>query len=386
MATLSAGYVFGASETVTNAKLASLVNSGTVTGITQADMTTGIGTIATQGSAPSDTDSLWLDTSFSPYALKFYNGSAWVPVARWGQLRNNTAQSATAGMVVVIDTAANNSFTFASTEGNNFAPSIVLGTIAASAQGFVVDQGEGILCLLEVSASAGSFIRTSTASGKSTPIGSLAAGVFGIVTTPGTASATCKLFGIAGAGASVSDNNIWTGSNTFNSTVGLQGVTTLTTASASTTNWSPIVNIITAASGTSATGTTAFPKDDSIPQNNEGDEFISASITPKNTKHRLNIQVVLYGAVSAGGYVQAALFQDSTANALAAANCNAGSNQVVPLVINYDMEAGTTSSTTFKVRAGGTSGTFTRNGESSGQFYGGVFLSTIRIVEYKLTT
>lgn len=135
-----------------------------------------------------------------------------------------------------------------------------------------------------------------------------------------------------------------------------------------------------------ATGTTTMPFDDTIPQNTEGVEFITRTITPKSTTNILVIEAVLFlSHTSASGNLQAALFQDSTANALAAAasyQTTATGPLMVP--ISHAMVSGTTSSTTFKIRAGsGVAGTTTFNGQSSARFFGAITKSFIKITEYK---
>ena len=80
--------------------------------------------------------------------------------------------------------------------------------------------------------------------------------------------------------------------------------------------------------------------------------------------------------------VIAALFQDSTANALAAAVSWTGAATVEgQIFLDYTMVSGTTTTTTFKVRAGGASGTVTFNGISGGREFGGAYNSSIVITE-----
>lgn len=132
-----------------------------------------------------------------------------------------------------------------------------------------------------------------------------------------------------------------------------------------------------------ATGTTTIPADDTIPQNTEGDQYMSLSITPKSATSKLIITVNWYGAINQAASIIVALFQDSTANALAVAAVsppNAGYFTSVPL--QYTMTSGTTSATTFKVRAGMQSaGTTTFNGAASARYFGGAYASSIVITE-----
>lgn len=137
--------------------------------------------------------------------------------------------------------------------------------------------------------------------------------------------------------------------------------------------------------GAVATGTTVIPFDDSIPQSGEGDQYMSLAITPKSATSTLKITVVWNGTnsnVGPDGMI-IALFQDSTADALAAAtNIIFGAGNNVQVILVWEMTSGTTSATTFKVRAGsGSVGTTTFNGFSGGRIFGGVLASSITIEE-----
>lgn len=123
--------------------------------------------------------------------------------------------------------------------------------------------------------------------------------------------------------------------------------------------------------------------DDSIPQNTEGKEFMTLAITPKSASSKLLIDVVICGAPTSAAAVTVALFQDSTANALATNGVymSAGTGQIIANCKHY-MTAGTTSATTFKVRAGAHSGNFTLNGvNNTTRVYGGAGSSSITITE-----
>lgn len=141
--------------------------------------------------------------------------------------------------------------------------------------------------------------------------------------------------------------------------------------------------MVSTVTGAVATGTTTMPMDDTIPQNTEGDQYMTLAITPTNSTNKLEISVVVNYAHSAVGHVTAALFQDTTASALAAADVVAQTADVLR-VINFThvMDAGTTSATTFKVRVGSESaGTLTFNGFSGARKLGGVLASSIVIKE-----
>lgn len=134
------------------------------------------------------------------------------------------------------------------------------------------------------------------------------------------------------------------------------------------------------------TTTSLIPHDDTIPQNTEGGEMMTRAITPKSTTNVLEIHISLYATHSAAAWTMtAALFQDSTANALAAKGATVSTGTgAADLSLVYSMVAGTTSSTTFKVRAGtDVAGTTTFNGQSGARRYGAIVKSSIVIREYK---
>lgn len=144
-----------------------------------------------------------------------------------------------------------------------------------------------------------------------------------------------------------------------------------------------IRQVVNVQDGEVATGTTTIPADDTIPQNTEGDEYITLAITPLSPSSKLLIEAVVMLASSAGGVMQAALFQDTTADALAVGIQQiSGANAQSAIVIRHYMTAGTNSSTTFKIRAGlNVGGTTTFNGAVATRRYGGTMASSITITE-----
>lgn len=136
-----------------------------------------------------------------------------------------------------------------------------------------------------------------------------------------------------------------------------------------------------------ATGTTLTPNDNTIPQNTEGDQYMSVTITPKSTTNTLVITSTIVASSSAANIVfTSALYQDSVANALAAVPFFTNGATFVPNTwsFTHTMAAGTTSATTFKVRLGGQSaGTTTFNGVNGAGLYGAITKSSMVITEYK---
>lgn len=149
-----------------------------------------------------------------------------------------------------------------------------------------------------------------------------------------------------------------------------------------------VLQVVNSQDGAVATGTTVMVWDDTIPQNTEGDQYMSLAITPASATNKLKIEVVVYSANSNAGNLQliAGLFQDSTADALAVGSIVQINSEtsVHPIVFTHYMTSGTTSSTTFKVRAGAAgAGTTTFNGTASARKFGGVMASSITITEIK---
>jgi hypothetical protein len=135
--------------------------------------------------------------------------------------------------------------------------------------------------------------------------------------------------------------------------------------------------------GAVATGTTILPYDDTIPQNTEGDQYISLAITPTNTASTLEIIVELSLSSSASVGISTALFQDAAVGALSAIQHSSNTSQIYPVVLIHYMVAGTTSATTFKVRSGPDVGaTITFNGISGARRMGSLMASRITVREY----
>ncbi len=132
--------------------------------------------------------------------------------------------------------------------------------------------------------------------------------------------------------------------------------------------------------------TTVIPIDATIPQNTVGNEIVTVAITPTSATNRLRIEAICE-MVNAGANLDCAmaLFQDATANALAGAIKQLGGSGVYSqIVLSYEMAAGTTSATTFKIRIGPGSGTIYVNGNASNRIFGGVSAVRLRVTEIKV--
>lgn len=110
---------------------------------------------------------------------------------------------------------------------------------------------------------------------------------------------------------------------------------------------------------TSVAVTSGFPKDNTIPQQTEGVEVMTVSITPTKATNLLEIYAFVWGQRDDNACdLEMAFFRDSTANAIAACEGiyqpTTGGDNVGTLTTV--VTAGSTSATTFKLRCGQISG------------------------------
>lgn len=209
------------------------------------------------------------------------------------------------------------------------------------------------------------------------------AGILTFLATPSSANLAAAVTNETGSGLLVFD----TAPTLSNPVVGTQSAFDNSTKAASTAYADRIAvqQVVSTITGAVATGTTTIPFDDTIPQNTEGDQYMSLAITPKSATSKLIIAVAMNASNNAGGGIgmTAALFQDSTANAVAVAwGTIHAATYPVCVAFCYTMTSGTTSATTFKVRGGSNAvGTTTFNGQNGTRIYGGALASSIIIME-----
>lgn len=133
---------------------------------------------------------------------------------------------------------------------------------------------------------------------------------------------------------------------------------------------------------------TTIPLDDSIPQNNEGTEILTASITPKSTSNRIRVTFQGSGTHTVNDATAiAALFRDSVADALAAihfleSGADTTTDRTFPLPLVFEHAPATLSAITYKIRVGlSASGNLRFNGSSSARLFGGVSRATLVVEE-----
>lgn len=151
-----------------------------------------------------------------------------------------------------------------------------------------------------------------------------------------------------------------------------------------------VVQVVNTQTGAVSSNNTAFPNDDTIPQNTEGSEVMTLAITPTSATNKLKIDVVVNCAQASGYATALALFQDTTVGALAASwstGSSGSANYPNQIILTHYMTAGTVSATTFKARLGvyySSTDTTTFNGANAGRIFGGVMASSITITEIKV--
>lgn len=164
--------------------------------------------------------------------------------------------------------------------------------------------------------------------------------------------------------------------------------TSLVGYNASTALSGSVIQTVKTAYGTySSAGSTAMPIDNTTPQNTEGVALsgLDTSITPNNASNRLRITVKVNIATAGANAFGVALYQDSTASALKGTIVGiSNDSSPVQAVLIHEMAAGTTISTTFKVRVGTNGGNAVHfNGNTSGSLFNSIMDSIMIIEEIK---
>lgn len=121
------------------------------------------------------------------------------------------------------------------------------------------------------------------------------------------------------------------------------------------------------------------------PQNTDGAEFITLTVTPDNANNSV-LLIVNWKGANYGNQFYVALYQDSGADPLdVGVGENTSENYADQVIlVHWIPVIGTTSSITFKVRAGGNGGTvWANNSPDGGEDMGGAMISSITYVEVK---
>lgn len=145
-----------------------------------------------------------------------------------------------------------------------------------------------------------------------------------------------------------------------------------------------VINTASDSYTTHAALTTVIPFDDTIPQNTEGTEILSAAITPSAAANTIRVSFSCFAVVDADVNFSAALFKDSDVNALQATTArNPTAGYMAQLSFQFEHSPATTSAVTYKIRAGPTSGTMYINGNTANRRFGGAAAAILRLEEIK---
>jgi len=145
--------------------------------------------------------------------------------------------------------------------------------------------------------------------------------------------------------------------------------------------------IVSSLSGTVQTITTQIPTDATIPQNTEGTQIASVTITPQSATSFLRIDVVIPAfTVTVNITPVAAIFRDSAAGALAASAGQTPVNNTNFRFFSAIVASGSTAATTFKLRFGpNAAATIFVNGYSGPTtFFGGTCQTGLIVTEFGL--
>lgn len=146
-----------------------------------------------------------------------------------------------------------------------------------------------------------------------------------------------------------------------------------------------VINSVYAEYTSNATISTAIPLDNTIPQNTEGVQILSASITPSATANKVRVHFVGYGGNSAGvGSIISALFRGAGANAICSSvTTTGGANHRSVVAFSFEDSPATTSATTYTIRVGPNTGSMALNGVDGVPNLGGSSRAIILLEEIK---
>ena len=145
-----------------------------------------------------------------------------------------------------------------------------------------------------------------------------------------------------------------------------------------------VIQVVHTSSGEMTTTSVTVPYDDTIMQITEGFEVMNLNITPTSASNKLLIRAQAHISPSTNSLPTMGLFVGTTANALASTflhTCGAGNYPQV-MTLEHFMTSGSTSTLTYRIRAGqNNAGTTTFNGRQGARFHGGSLASTLTIME-----
>jgi hypothetical protein len=135
-----------------------------------------------------------------------------------------------------------------------------------------------------------------------------------------------------------------------------------------------------------ASGTTAIPYDNTVPQDTEGDQYMALSFTPKMTTSYLKVDVASHFSNSGNNRIAVALFGQWSHSALAVGGSgdDGSADGIENISFTKYLTTATTATLTFSVRAGAAGATTTFNSQGGTSYWGnGSVPSSITISEIR---
>ena len=141
------------------------------------------------------------------------------------------------------------------------------------------------------------------------------------------------------------------------------------------------------ASSTASTQTTSvIPLDNTIPQNTEGTQIFSLTVSPSSTSNWLEFAISGVVDLSASGYVSIAVFRDSVANAVYATFTSMdAAARGRALTLTFEIPVPSLDAQTYTVRIGPSTGTASWLRSNGGDVFGGVCQGALIIREVTRT-
>ncbi len=131
---------------------------------------------------------------------------------------------------------------------------------------------------------------------------------------------------------------------------------------------SEIAQVVSASTTSVSTNSTNMPADGTTPQNDEGDQILTCSITPTNSSSKLVFFITISNWInSTAAYAKvAALFKDSDASAVWTMADATNDDYAKTATGHWIQTAGSTSSQTYKLRVGSSNGNVIVNNSAAG--------------------
>ena len=146
-----------------------------------------------------------------------------------------------------------------------------------------------------------------------------------------------------------------------------------------------VIQTVVKRDGAVAVAGTIIPRDNTIPQNTEGDSYISVQIAPQSAINQIIVEANLNFSCNGNTLPTMALFKDAGVNAVAASAIGVNTintGWMMPYAMIYAAIAGVTTQIAWTIRAGpNAAANMTFNGEAGAGLYNGTSASIMTATE-----